>query len=45
MPFYWEKINNSNFIYTELGVIEKEAGVYLFLMSVGQYIERALPLD
>jgi hypothetical protein len=36
----WEKINNPNFNYTEFGVIEQEAGVNRFIMSVGQWIER-----
>ncbi len=36
----WEKINNQNFNYPEFGVIEKEAGVNRFIMSVGQWIER-----
>ncbi|MEA4937558.1 MAG: KilA-N domain-containing protein [Paludibacter sp.] len=36
----WEKINNANFNYPEFGVIEKEAGVNRFIMSVGQWIER-----
>ena len=36
----WEKINNSIFNYPEFGVIEKEAGVNRFIMSVGQWIER-----
>lgn len=36
----WEKINNQNFNYTEFGVIENEAGVNRFIMSVGQWIER-----
>lgn len=36
----WEKINNLNFNYPEFGVIEKEAGINRFIMSVGQWIER-----
>jgi hypothetical protein len=36
----WEKINNQVFNYPEFGVIEKEAGVNRFIMSVGQWIER-----
>ena len=36
----WEKINNPNFNYPEFGVIELEAGVNRFIMSVGQWIER-----
>ncbi|MBK6642103.1 MAG: KilA-N domain-containing protein [Bacteroidetes bacterium] len=36
----WEKINNAIFNYPEFGVIEKEAGVNRFIMSVGQWIER-----
>jgi hypothetical protein len=36
----WEKINNLDFNYPEFGVIEQEAGVNRFIMSVGQWIER-----
>jgi len=36
----WEKINNTDFNYPEFGVIEQEAGVNRFIMSVGQWIER-----
>jgi hypothetical protein len=36
----WEKINNSNFNYTEFGVIGKDAGTNRFIMSVGQWIDR-----
>lgn len=36
----WEKINNHNFNYPEFGVIEKEAGINRFIMSVGQWINR-----
>jgi KilA-N domain len=36
----WEKINNPSFNYPEFGVIEQEAGVNRFIMSVGQWIER-----
>jgi hypothetical protein len=36
----WEKINNPTFNYPEFGVIEKEAGVNRFAMSVGQWIQR-----
>lgn len=36
----WEKINNLGFNYPECGVIENEAGVNRFIMSVGQWIER-----
>jgi hypothetical protein len=36
----WEKINNPNFNYPEFGVIEQEAGINRFIMSVGQWIER-----
>jgi hypothetical protein len=36
----WEKINNPNFNYPEFGVIEQEAGVNRFIMSVGQWIGR-----
>jgi hypothetical protein len=36
----WEKINNSGFNYPEFGVIEQEAGVNRFIMSVGQWIEK-----
>lgn len=32
----WEKINNLGFNYPEFGVIEQEAGVNRFIMSVGQ---------
>ncbi len=36
----WEKINNTNFNYPEFGVIEQNAGVNRFIMSVGQWVER-----
>lgn len=36
----WEKINNPDFNYPEFGVIEQDAGVNRFIMSVGQWIER-----
>ena len=36
----WEKINNPLFNYPEFGVIEQEAGVNRFIMSVGQWLER-----
>ncbi len=36
----WEKVNNSGFNYPEFGVIEQEAGVNRFIMSVGQWIDR-----
>ncbi|MEX0906170.1 MAG: KilA-N domain-containing protein [Balneolaceae bacterium] len=36
----WEKINNPNFNYPEFGVIEQDAGVNRFIMSVGQWIKR-----
>ncbi len=36
----WEKINNPIFNYPEFGVIENEAGVNRFIMSVGQWIKR-----
>ncbi|MFM9948241.1 MAG: KilA-N domain-containing protein [Saprospiraceae bacterium] len=36
----WERINNPNFNYPEFGVIEKDAGVNRFIMSVGQWIDR-----
>lgn len=36
----WEKINNTDFNYTEFEVIENNAGVNRFVMSVGQWIER-----
>jgi hypothetical protein len=36
----WEKINNPIFNYTEFGVIEQDAGINRFIMSVGQWIER-----
>jgi hypothetical protein len=36
----WEQLKNPNFNYPEFGVIEQEAGVNRFIMSVGQWIER-----
>jgi hypothetical protein len=36
----WEQLKNTNFNYPEFGVIEQEAGVNRFIMSVGQWIER-----
>jgi KilA-N domain len=36
----WEKINNSNFNYTEFRVIGQDAGTNRFIMSVGQWIDR-----
>ena len=36
----WEKINNPHFNYPEFGVIENDAGVNRFIMSVGQWIKR-----
>jgi hypothetical protein len=36
----WEQLNNPDFNYPEFGVIEQEAGVNRFIMSVGQWIER-----
>lgn len=36
----WERINNPNFNYPEFGVIEQEAGVNRFIMSVGQWLHR-----
>ena len=36
----WEKINNSDFNYPEFGVINQEAGINRFIMSVGQWINR-----
>ncbi len=36
----WESINTVEFNYPEFGVIEKEAGVNRFIMSVGQWISR-----
>ena len=36
----WEKINNPDFNYPEFGVIEQEAGINRFIMSVGQWINR-----
>lgn len=36
----WEKVYNLNFNYPEFGVINQEAGVNRFIMSVGQWIER-----
>jgi hypothetical protein len=40
----WEKINNSDFNYPEFRVIEQEAGVNRFIMSVGQWITRTQAL-
>jgi hypothetical protein len=40
----WEKLNNPNFNYPEFGVIEQEAGVNRFIMSVGQWVERTKAL-
>lgn len=37
-----EKINNPDFNYPEFGVIEQEAGINRFIMSVGQWINRTL---
>lgn len=36
----WEKINNPDFNYPEFGVINQEAGVNRFIMSVGQWVSR-----
>lgn len=36
----WENIKNPNFNYPEFGVINREAGVNRFIMSVGQWIDR-----
>ena len=36
----WEKLKNLNFNYPEFGVIEQEAGINRFIMSVGQWINR-----
>jgi hypothetical protein len=36
----WEKINNPDFNYPEFGVIEQEAGINRFIMSVGQWVDR-----
>lgn len=36
----WENIKNPNFNYPEFGVINQEAGVNRFIMSVGQWIDR-----
>ena len=36
----WEKINNPDFNYPEFRVIEQDAGVNRFIMSVGQWIKR-----
>ena len=36
----WEKINNPDFNYPEFGVIENNAGINRFVMSVGQWIDR-----
>lgn len=41
----WEKINNPNFNYPEFGVIEQEAGVNRFIMSVGQWIKRTTAIS
>ena len=40
----WEKINNPDFNYPEFGVINHEAGVNRFIMSVGQWISRTQAL-
>jgi hypothetical protein len=40
----WERINNPDFNYPEFGVIEKDAGVNRFIMSVGQWIARTRAL-
>ncbi len=40
----WEKINNPDFNYPEFGVINQEAGVNRFIMSVGQWISRTQAL-
>ncbi|MDO9511203.1 MAG: KilA-N domain-containing protein [Bacteroidales bacterium] len=36
----WEKLKNLHFNYPEFGVIEQEAGINRFIMSVGQWVER-----
>jgi hypothetical protein len=36
----WEKVNNADFNYPEFEVIEQEAGVNRFIMSVGQWLNR-----
>src|SRR5690606_5906665 len=36
----WEKINNKDFNYPEVGVIEQAAGTNRVIMSVGQWIKR-----
>lgn len=36
----WEELYNSNFNYTEFGIIMSEAGVNRFTLSVKQWIER-----
>jgi len=36
----WEKLKNGEFNYPEFRVIEQEAGVNRFIMSVGQWIKR-----
>jgi hypothetical protein len=36
----WERLNNPDFNYPEFGVIEQEAGVNRFIMSVGQWVKR-----
>lgn len=34
----WKKINNPSFNFPEFGVIEKEAGINRFIMSVGRWM-------
>lgn len=36
----WERLNNPDFNCPEFGVIEQEAGVNRFIMSVGQWVKR-----
>jgi hypothetical protein len=40
----WEQLKNPDFNYPEFGVIEQEAGVNRFIMSVGQWVERTKAL-
>jgi hypothetical protein len=41
----WEKINNPCFNYPEFGVIEQDAGVNRFVMSVGQWLQRTAAIS
>ena len=40
----WERINNPQFNYTEFRVIERDAGINRFIMSVGQWVDRTKAL-